>query len=67
MGQNERMPLEVYFIDRNPENRKECNLAVFCPFCRKQFQSANPEGLTVKNGLFAFAVNRDLYQKKLEF
>jgi len=54
-------PLSVYFIDRDPSNWKEKNLAVLCPSCRSIFSLSNPTGLNSDGGLFDFAVNRGLY------
>lgn len=57
------MPLDIYFIDRDPTNKADKNLALLCAPCAGHFRTANPDGLTEKFGQFAFVVNRNLYPK----
>jgi len=53
--------LTVYFINRNPKDRRPENTAVLCPRCEQIFRMANPDGITRDNGVFDFAINRGLY------
>lgn len=60
------LPLHVHFIDRNPKNMKEENIAVFCTGCGGNFIRSNPEGLSTRGGLWAFAINRGLYRNLIK-
>lgn len=50
-----------YYIDGDRDNIDLDNLIILCYPCMNHFRTANPEGLQSKYGLFAFAVNRRLY------
>lgn len=58
-----RLALYLYFIDRNPKNLDDDNLAILCPSCSIIFKQSNPDGLDPSRGRFAFAINRGLYNK----
>ena len=50
-----------YYIDGDRDNIKIENLIVLCSPCMGHWRKANPEGIQKKYGLFAFAINRRLY------
>jgi len=56
----------VCFIDNNPDNISDNNIALLCgslaPLsCLGHFRLMNPRGITRENGQFVFAMNRGLY------
>lgn len=64
--ESEQWKLWEYFIDYDPTNHSPKNVIIFCPPCYRIFTTANPDGIKTKNGIFAFAINRGLYDFKKE-
>ena len=56
----------IYYIDSDQDNIKPENIICLCYPCMQHFRQTNPEGLQEKYGLFAFAINRGLYQFQKE-
>jgi len=50
-----------YYIDQDPDNQDPANIICLCYPCMKHFRQANPTVLQEKFGIFAFAINRRLY------
>lgn len=62
--ESERWKVWEYFIDGDTTNHARKNVINLCPPCYRIFTTANPDGIKIKNGIFAFAINRGLYDFK---
>ena len=57
-------PLQTFYLDRDPTNNDDSNIAHVCAPCYRHLLLAMPEGIAKSRTLFAFLINRGCYSKE---
>lgn len=61
VAETQYFPLINFYLDRNPANDRDENIARVCSCCYRHLLLAMPTGIGSSLTLFAFLINRKLY------